>query len=251
MLAYRRRHVFAWPTPNLPKWMDTMPQVELLLTENVDNLGIVGDVVKVRPGYARNFLLPRNLATKPTQGAIKRLAARRAEVERELKERRSVLEAMFEKLKNHEITVQRSANEQGILFGGVSQHEIAEVLRGEGFAIDDRMVRLGQQIKRLDSYHVPLVLASDLRTEIKLWVVSDKPQDQLQTEAERDAQEAAAAEAAKAEKRAKREKAKAEGAEKEAAPEAGAEEKPEKKAKAEKAEDGAKPEKKKKAKKGE
>lgn len=230
-----------------------MPQVELLLTENVDNLGIVGDVVKVRPGYARNFLLPRNLATKPTQGAIKRLAARRAEVEREMKERRGVLEAMFEKLKNHEITIQRSANEQGILFGGVSQHEIAEVLRGEGHAIDDRMVRLGQQIKRLDSYHVPLVLASDLRTEIKLWVVSDKPQDQLQTEAERDAMEAAAAEEAKAEKRAKREKAKADAAAKEGGAEAATEEKPEKgvKAKAEKAEDGAKPEKKKKAKKGE
>src|SRR5687768_13947682 len=124
-----------------------MKQTQLLLTENVDNLGIVGDVVKVRPGYARNFLLPRNMATRPTPGAIQRLAARRAEVEAELKKQRGVLEALLEKVKDHELTMMRSANEQGVLFGGVSQHDIAEALRAEGFAIEDRMVRIGQQIK--------------------------------------------------------------------------------------------------------
>jgi large subunit ribosomal protein L9 len=163
--------------PNLES-KDSMKAIELLLTENVDNLGIVGDVVKVRPGYARNFLLPRLLATKPTPGAVKRLAERRKIVEAELKARRSVLEAVFDKLKTVEITMQRSANEQGVLFGGVSQHEIAEALRAEGFAIEDRMVRIGQVIKRLDTYPIPVVLASDLKAEIKLWVVSDKPLDQ-------------------------------------------------------------------------
>lgn len=170
--------------------------IELLLTESVDNLGIVGDVVKVRPGYARNFLLPRALAIKPTPGAIKRLAERRAEVERELKARRAVLEGIFEKLQNHEITLQRSANEQGVLFGGVSQHEIAEALKADGFSVvDDRMVRIGQQIKRLDSYQIPIVLANDLKTEIKLWVVSDKPAEQLAAE-EKPAKAPAAPEAA-------------------------------------------------------
>lgn len=158
---------------------DNMKQIELLLTENVDNLGIVGDVVKVRPGYARNFLLPRGMATTPTPGNVKRLAARRAEVEKEMKARRAALEATLEKLKGHEITIQRSANEQGVLFGGVSQHEIAEALRSEGHQIEDRMVRIGETIKRLDSYHIPIVLANDLKCEIKLWVVSDKPSDQL------------------------------------------------------------------------
>jgi large subunit ribosomal protein L9 len=155
--------------------------IKLLLTENVDNLGIVGDVVNVRPGYARNFLLPRALATKPTDGAIKRLAVRRAVVEKEMAERRVKLEALMEKLKGFELTLQRSANEQGVLFGGVSQHDIREALRAEGFELDDRAVRIGQQIKRLDSYAIPIVLASDLKTEIKLWVVSDKPAEQLET----------------------------------------------------------------------
>lgn len=159
-----------------------MKTIKLLLTENIDNLGIVGDVVNVRPGYARNFLLPRALATTPTPGAIKRLAERRAEVERDLKARRAVLEQIFEKLKGHEITLQRSANEQGVLFGGVSQHEIAAALQADGLMVDDRMVRIGAQIKRLDSYQIPVVLASDMKTEIKLWVVSDKPAEVLAAE---------------------------------------------------------------------
>jgi large subunit ribosomal protein L9 len=166
-----------------------MKLIELLLTDNVDNLGIVGDVVKVRPGYARNFLLPRGLAAKPTPGAIQRLAARRAEVEKEMAARRATLEAMLEKLSGHEITTQRSANEQGVLFGGVSQHDVGELLRAEGFSVEDRMIRLGQQIKRLDSYTIPVVLAADLKTEVKLWVVSDKPQDQLATREEARAEE--------------------------------------------------------------
>lgn len=156
-----------------------MKTLKLLLTETIDNLGIVGDVVQVRPGFARNFLLPRGYATDPSQGNINRLAARRAEVEKELAEKRAQLEVMLAKLEGHEVTLERSANEQGILYGGISQHDVAEMLRAEGFQIDDRAVRLGDQIKRLDSYTVPLVLAADLKTEIKLWVVSDKPLEEL------------------------------------------------------------------------
>jgi large subunit ribosomal protein L9 len=152
-----------------------MKTIELLLTDNVDNLGIVGDVVKVKPGYARNYLLPRGLATTPSPKAIERLSERRRQVEEELRRTRAVQEAMLGRLDSYEITLERSANEQGVLFGGVSQHDIAEALRAEGFEIDDRAVRIGEQIKRLDSYMIPIQLASDLKTEIKLWVVSDRP----------------------------------------------------------------------------
>lgn len=166
------------------KRKDNMKPIELLLTENVDNLGIVGDVVRVKPGYARNFLLPRRLATTPSPKAIERLAERRRQVEEELRRKRAAQEAMLGRLDGFEITIERSANEQGVLFGGVSQHDIAEVLRGEGFEIDDRAVRVGEQIKRLDSYMIPIQLASDLRTEIKLWVVSDKPLEAQEAGAE-------------------------------------------------------------------
>lgn len=215
-----------------------MKNIKVLLLDNVDNLGIVGDVVSVRPGYARNFLLPRALAQKPTEGAIKRLATRRAEVEKEMQERRVKLEALLEKLKHHEITLQRSHNEQGILFGGVTQHDIAQVLRDEGLEVEDRMIRIGTVIKRLDTYPIPVVLASDLRTEIKLWVVSDKPAEQLQAQAapaeaaEKPADEAG--EAGEKPRKSKKSKAKDEAKEEAAAPTG--EEKPkakkEKKAKA-------------------
>lgn len=166
-----------------------MPRyIELLLTENVDNLGIVGDVVKVRPGYARNFLLPRNLATTPSPAAVKRLAERRAAVEAELKARRAAQEQLIEKLDGHEVTIARSANEQGVLFGGVSQHDISAALKAEGFAVEDRHIRIGESIKRLDSYTIPIVLAVDLKTEIKLWVVRDQPLADDEAEARNDAE---------------------------------------------------------------
>ena len=123
-----------------------MKTTQLLLTESIDNLGIVGDVVKVKPGYARNYLLPHGLATVPTSGNIKRLAERRAEVERQMREARVAQEAMMGRLENFEITIERSANEQGILFGGISQHDIAGALRAKGFNVDDRAIRIGAQI---------------------------------------------------------------------------------------------------------
>lgn len=159
-----------------------MKQVELLLTETIENLGIVGDVVKVKPGYARNYLLPRGYATDPTPEKVAELAERRKQVEEEMKRQRQIKEAMLGKMTDYELTMQRSANEQGVLFGGVSQHDIAEALREDGFDIEDRAVRVGEQIKRLDSYQIPIVLAPDLKTEIKLWVVSDKPMEDLEAE---------------------------------------------------------------------
>lgn len=157
-----------------------MKTIELLLTQNVENLGIIGDVVRVRPGYARNFLLPHDMAMAPSKGAIARLAERRKEVEAEMKVLRKEREVILEKLEEVEITIERSANDQGVLFGGVSQHDIAEALRAAGYNIEDRAVRIGEQIKRLDSYIIPISLASDLKTQVKLWVVSDKPSEDLE-----------------------------------------------------------------------
>lgn len=186
MLVYRRGAALCrGAAPNFkPFEKDTMKQIELLLLDNVDNLGIVGDVVKVRPGYARNYLLPRGLASTPTPGAIERLAERRAQVEAEMRKLREQQEQLIGRLEGHELTLQRAANEQGVLFGGVSQHDIAEALREEGFDIEDRFVRIGEQVKRLDSYTIPVVIDKELKTEIKLWVVSDKPAEELEAEGE-------------------------------------------------------------------
>ena len=173
--------------------------IQLLLTENVENLGIVGDVVKVRSGYARNYLLPHRLATPPTEGAKAAVAERRAEVERQLREKRAQQEKMIEKLAGFEVSLMRAANEEGILYGSVTQHDIAVALQEAGFAVTERDIRIGSAIKRLDSYPIPVQLADDLKAEIKLWVVSDKPAEQLMAEATAADRTEPEADAAKAE----------------------------------------------------
>ena len=148
--------------------------VELLLLNTIDNLGIIGDVVKVKAGYARNYLLPRQLATVPTQELIDSLSEQRTEARAELEKRQAEQQAMMEKLDGYEIVMERSSNDSGVLFGGVTQHEIAEALREAEFAVEDRYVRLGEQIKRVDTYVVPVVINKDLKGEITLVVNSDR-----------------------------------------------------------------------------
>ncbi|BAM03775.1 50S ribosomal protein L9 [Phycisphaera mikurensis] len=159
-------------------------QHDLLMLETLENVGIVGDVVRVKAGFARNYLLPRGIAEVPTQEKIEELAGQRAEAEAEQKRIRGEQEAMIAKLDGHELTVERSTNDQGVLFGGITQHEVAEMLREEGFAIEDRYVRLGQVAKRVDTYDVPIVINRDLKCEIKLNVKSDAPEEEVVEEDE-------------------------------------------------------------------
>lgn len=166
--------------------------VELLLTETVDNLGIVGDVVHARAGYARNYLLPRGLAVTPTDRAKKALAERRAAEQERLAALRREMEQLCEKLEGVEVSIERSCNDNGWLYGSVTQHDIAEALHAEGFnQVADRHVRIGQAIKRVDSYEIPLQFDQDLKTEIKLWVVPDREINFTREEAEAESEAAA------------------------------------------------------------
>ena len=152
--------------------------IKLLLTESVEALGIVGDVVNVRIGYARNFLLPRSLATTPSDEAIRAVAVRRAEAERQLAELRKQREALVQKLEGVELTIQRSCNDLGHLYASVTQQEIAKALADAGHpGVKARDVRLHQNIKRVDTYDVHIKFESDLEATIKLWVVADRKLD--------------------------------------------------------------------------
>ncbi len=149
--------------------------IELLLTENVENLGIVGDVVKVRIGYARNFLLPRELATEPSDDLIKSLQAKRADAERLLAEQRQLRVTTIEKLSSYELHLERACNDQGILYAGVTQQEIAAALNAAGFNnVRPRDIRLNEAIKRVDTYTVHVKFETELETNIKLWVMADR-----------------------------------------------------------------------------
>lgn len=152
-----------------------MPRnVSLLLLDTVDSLGIVGDVVSVRSGYARNYLLPRGLASEPDEELMKSLASKREEAERQLRELRAQREKMVEKLEGYEVTLVRSCNDLGMLYGSVTQKDVADALAAQGFKVTARDVRLGQTIKRVDNYHVVVKLDRDLEADVTVHVKADR-----------------------------------------------------------------------------
>ncbi len=156
--------------------------VQLLLTENVDNLGIIGDVVNVKLGYARNYLLPRQMATVPTDDAVQAVAERRVEAEKMVALHRKDRDALCQRLTDIEITMERSCNNQGVLYGSVTQEDIAGALNSLGYAVRPRDVRLPVAIKRLDSYEILLKFDADLESTIKLWVTSNRELDEDERE---------------------------------------------------------------------
>ncbi len=152
-------------------------KVKLLLTRSVENLGIVGDIVKVRPGFARNFLLPQALAESPTPSKIERLKEARDKALAELAVLRKDREALLGRMENVTITIKRSCNDQGHLYGSVSQRDISDALVAAGYSVDVRAVRLSQSIRRVGEYHVPIQLDKDLRADITLKVDPDRALD--------------------------------------------------------------------------
>ena len=138
-------------------------KVQLLLNKTVENLGIVGDVVKVRPGFARNYLLPLAIAEKPTPSKIERLKAAREAALAELAQLRKDREGLLERMHAVTVTIVRSCNDQGILYGSVSQRDIADALAQAGYDVGIRAVRLSQTIRRVGEYHVPIQFDKGLR----------------------------------------------------------------------------------------
>jgi len=150
--------------------------MKVLLTDTIEKVGMVGEVVEVREGFARNYLLPHKLAIEPTEGNIKRLEAARKEYEATLKLIREQKEKLIQTLTGVEITVVRSSNDEGHLFGSVTRRDIAEELQKLGHTVQHDDVRLDEPLRRIDTYTVPIQLASDLKTAVKIWVVRDKAQ---------------------------------------------------------------------------
>lgn len=156
--------------------------VMLLLIENVDNLGIVGDVVSVKIGYARNYLLPHGLATEPSDDMVAALQEKRKEAEKMLSALRSKRQGMMSKLDGLEITLERPCNDQGILYASVTQQDIAAALTSLGFEVKPREVRLGQTVKRVDTYEIQIKFDADHEAAVKLWVVADRKLDEDERE---------------------------------------------------------------------
>jgi len=150
-----------------------MPNVKLLLKESVKHVGRVGDVVEVSSGFARNYLLPEGLAVEPTPGNVKKIEARRQEIERQERERRSQQEALIKQLEGVEVTLERRTNEQGHLYGAVSATDIAKALQAQGFNINPDDIQLSGRLDQVNTYTVKVKLAEDLVADVKVWVAPD------------------------------------------------------------------------------
>ena len=154
--------------------------MKVLLCEDVEKLGYLGDIVEVNDGYARNYLLPRQVAVVPSESNIRSLAEAKANRAEERKLVREQLTRAAEAVEGAEAVVAAKANEQGHLFGSVGEHEIAVNLREQGFDVADDMVQLAEHIKETGTHEVTLKLTADLTANISVVVVAEGALDAIE-----------------------------------------------------------------------
>ena len=150
-----------------------MAHTKVLLREDVDDLGARGEIVRVKAGYARNYLLPRNLAVEATAGNVKGIESERAALlKKEAKERASA-EAQSQQMGSLDLEFRRKAGEQGALYGSVTSMDVAEALRERGYEIDRHRIHLREPLKRLGEYTVPVRLHREVTIDLKVRVAPE------------------------------------------------------------------------------
>ncbi len=151
--------------------------MHILLTNKVAKLGEPGDLVKVRPGYARNFLLPQGLATFATAHNLRIVEKLRSRLKALEEAKRSDLQTLAAQLSQRSITIEANANEEGHLYGSVNAPQIAAALAADGVQIDPENVRIEGPLRELGFYSIPIHLGMEITGEIKLWVVPTHVED--------------------------------------------------------------------------
>lgn len=145
--------------------------VQLLLLEDVADLGKIGDQVHVAPGYARNYLLPRKLAVPVTKSALRRIEARKLQLQKEHEERVAVAQAMAEKMSKVSLVIKVAAGENDKLYGSVGAQQIAEAAAEQGLELDKNSIVLEDAIRELGSVDVPVKLHAEVSGTLKVMVV--------------------------------------------------------------------------------
>lgn len=148
--------------------------MQIILLDKVANLGNLGDIVKVKDGYARNFLIPTKRARRATETAIKEFEARRAELEKSAADKLAAAQAVAEKLTGLTVTVRQKAGVDGRLFGSVTNHDIAEALNKSGFQVVKSQIRLPLgPLKAVGEFPVNVVAHTDVVVEVTVKVVGE------------------------------------------------------------------------------
>ncbi len=145
--------------------------VELLLAETVGALGKQGEIVRVKPGYARNYLLPQGLATVATEENKRLVAEHRGRQEQLAVKRVKDLQKFAKELGNYSATIEANANEEGHLYGSILDRDISKTLIAGGYNVQPDQVRLEGPLKELGMYTVKLQLHPEVEADVKVWVV--------------------------------------------------------------------------------
>jgi large subunit ribosomal protein L9 len=150
-----------------------MATTTVLLREDVDHLGARGEIVKVKAGFARNYLLPRKLAVEATPGNVLQIEAERAALLKREARERATAEAQSAQMKDLHLTFERKVGEHGLLYGSVTAMHIADALRERGYEVDRRRVHLSEPIKETGDYAVSVRLHRDVTVEIPVTVIGE------------------------------------------------------------------------------
>jgi large subunit ribosomal protein L9 len=145
--------------------------MQLILTQAIPHLGQPGDLVKVRPGFGRNCLVPQGLATFATQNNLRMIEKHRQRLKELEEARRADLHNLAAQIAQRSLTIEANANAEGHLYGSVNADQIAEALRNEHFPIQAENIRIEGPLKELGLYTIKVQLAADIHGEVKLWVV--------------------------------------------------------------------------------
>jgi len=147
--------------------------MEVILRETIDTLGRAGQVVKVAPGYARNYLLPRKLAYVATPGNLKVIEFERQSLIRKEAKQSDEAAKLKEMLEKVELVIRRKVGDQDNLFGSVTNSDVAEELEKKGFTIEKRKIHMDDHIKKLGDFEIPVRLFKDVNATIKLKVEAE------------------------------------------------------------------------------
>ena len=147
--------------------------MDVILRQDVDKLGSAGDMVTVKDGFARNFLLPQGLAYLATDGNKRRIEAERAQKGKKHAAEVAAAREVGSRLEAVSLTFSMKAGEGDKLFGSVTAGDVADRLKAEGFAVDKKSVELDEPLKALGVYKVPVRLHGEVKPEVRVWVVRE------------------------------------------------------------------------------
>lgn len=149
--------------------------MQVLLKRNVEFLGRIGDVVTVKPGFARNYLLPSGRAVAVGAGNLAEIERLRARARLDEQDRVKQMRDLAQTLADASVTIEGRANEEGHLFGSVNAAQVAAALRAKGYSVEDAQVRLDAPLKEIGVFDVRLHLHQEVDATLKVWVVQAKP----------------------------------------------------------------------------